>query len=700
MTSFSINIYVQDNASTDQVENILSSFPYVNLHRNPSNLGFAKAVNQALRLCRGEYVILLNPDTYVTEGFFDAVTDFMEKNKNIGVMGPRILDSDGKLQNSARSFPTPLTALFGRSSYISKRFPKNPITGMNLLSLHCDGKTPMNVDWVSGACMIVRKKAIAEVGMLDERFFMYWEDTDWCRRMGAAGWKIVYFPRAVVYHYVGGSSEKRAVRSVLEFHKSVYLLFVKYLHPLLRFTKPVAFGCLAFRCAFIILLQLFKDFKSISTVYTAGRKEIVDEYPAMARVKILRMISRLNIGGPAIHVYLLNKALNAEKFESILATGNISQGEGDMRYLFRPEDPQPLFIPELQREISFRADIKSFFRIFKLILHENPDIVHTHTAKAGTGARMSVFILNEFGNMFRNAAERRRILTVHTFHGNIFEGYFGSFHSMLFMVIERLLASMTDILIAISQNQKKILIEKYHIGNDQKIRIIELGLELSPFFRAGLHRKDMKAGFRHHYGIPEDVVLIGIVGRLVPIKNHQLFLRAAKQLLENDPDTSMQFVVVGDGDLRRRLEAYCEALGITAYVKFTGWVKDMPMVYAGLDLLALTSSNEGTPVSIIEAMAASVPVISTDVGGVCDLLGKSLPEAKTRGFVISERGVLCHAHDADGFIRGLSYLIHEDRIVQQKRIQAARRYAEHHFDKDRLIRDIESLYEDLMKKRR
>ncbi|AOY58969.1 MULTISPECIES: glycosyltransferase family 2 protein [Desulfococcus] len=255
---FGVTVYVQDNGSTDGVDRVSDRYPLVRLHKNIVNLGFAGAVNQALCRCKGDYVILLNPDAVLEEGFLDAAVEFMDRRRDVGIMGPKILDRDGKLQNSARAFPSPLTALFGRSSYLSRRFPQNPVTSRNLLSMSCDGETPMSVDWVSGACMVVRKKAVEQTGMLDERFFMYWEDADWCRRMWAARWKVVYCPKAVAYHYIGGSSEKCAVRSVWEFHKSVCRFFDKYLPPRLFFAGPPVFGLLFLRFLAVMLTAAVK----------------------------------------------------------------------------------------------------------------------------------------------------------------------------------------------------------------------------------------------------------------------------------------------------------------------------------------------------------------------------------------------------------------------------------------------------------
>lgn len=678
-------IYVMDNASTDGIDRIPDLFPQVTLIKNQSNWGFARAVNQGLKLGRGNYVVLLNPDTYITEEFFETALEFMENNPDVGIMGPKILDMDGMLQNSARGFPTPLTAFFGRSSFFSRRFPKNPITSRNLLSLKSDGRTPMRVDWVSGACMVVRRKAIEAAGLLDERFFMYWEDADWCRRMWGCGWEIIYFPLVSVYHYVGGSSEKKAVRSVVEFHKSVFFLFDKYLDDSLWFLKPLVLGGLSIRLFFVLISHLLGWILDIPKDYDRDQ-DTIRSVPDR-RIRILRVISRLNVGGPSIHVYLLTKGLNPEKFYSRLVTGRISSQEGDMSYLFKPGDPQPIIIPDLQREIRIKMDIKAFWRLFSILSAEKPDIVHTHTAKAGSSARLAVIFYNMIG--------RHKVLMVHTFHGHIFEGYFSDLNSFLFLNIERLLARASDAIIAISDTQKEDLIHTYRIAPANKIKTIELGFDLTPF----LSPKKQQGEFRKKIGVKEDDLLVGIIGRLVPIKNHYMFFDAARRFLELAPGIQVWFIIVGDGELRDHLMLYCKKLGIENSVKFCGWIRDVSVVYNDLDILALTSLNEGTPVSIIESMASSVPVIATDAGGVRDLLGTGGLEPQPGNFCVCERGILCRKNDPEGFARGLIFLLREDKVELRHRIQKARSFVENHFSRHRLIHDMETLYHEIMVKK-
>jgi GT2 family glycosyltransferase len=248
-------IFVQDNASEDFVERITEVFPEVRLWRSPFNMGFAKAVNEALKRSDAPFILILNPDTYMDNGFFKPVLDFLEENQDVGIIGPRILNPDGSVQGSARAYPTPLTAFFGRASVMSKWFPNNPITARNLPSRRSDGVTPMDVDWVSGACMVVRREAVNMVGLLDERFFMYWEDADWCRRMWEKGWRVVYFPRASIVHFVGGSSEQLMLRSILEFHKSVYRLYEKYNTRYPTIIKPMVIGGLALRLVPVVVMN-------------------------------------------------------------------------------------------------------------------------------------------------------------------------------------------------------------------------------------------------------------------------------------------------------------------------------------------------------------------------------------------------------------------------------------------------------------
>jgi GT2 family glycosyltransferase len=250
-------IYVIDNASADNVNLITDKFPKVILWKNSVNVGFSKAVNYLIARTRSPYILILNPDTYINNGFCKSILNFIEENPMVGIVGPKIFDTNGMIQGSARTFPTPLTALFGRSSILTKMFPNNKLTLKNILTKQPDHTKFIEVDWVSGACMLVRRRAIEEVGMMDERFFLYWEDADWCKRMFEKGWRVVYYPQASIIHHVGGSSKRRDIRSLLDFHMSVYEFFCKHsIKSNFSILKIIVFGALSIRFYLILIINL------------------------------------------------------------------------------------------------------------------------------------------------------------------------------------------------------------------------------------------------------------------------------------------------------------------------------------------------------------------------------------------------------------------------------------------------------------
>ncbi|MFP4388040.1 MAG: glycosyltransferase, partial [Desulfococcaceae bacterium] len=409
--------------------------------------------------------------------------------------------------------------------------------------------------------------------------------------------------------------------------------------------------------------------------------------PVREPATVLRAISRLNIGGPAIHVRLLSQGLDPRRFRTVLVTGRISSAEGSMDYLFENAPVQPVVVRTLQREISPLADLLAFFELYRMMGRERPDIVHTHTAKAGTSARVAAFFFNRFRG--------ERILAIHTFHGHVFEGYFSRLYSWLFVNIERALAKHSSAIVAISESQRRDLVERFRIAPAEKVRTIPLGFHLEPFLRAA----ERKGRFRKRLGVSDETVLIGAVGRLVPVKDHRLFLEAAAAFCRRNPGLSVVFVMIGDGELREKLQRQTETLGLRDQVRFLGWERDVPSVYADLDILGLTSVNEGTPVSLIEAMAAEVPVLATAVGGVRDLLGVASPGPSRGRPAIRPRGLVCRPKDRDGFVAGLEFLLRESPEPRARRVSAARRYVERRYGADRLLRDTENLYRQLLRER-
>jgi GT2 family glycosyltransferase len=257
-----LQVHIIDNASTDNVNMIPDKFPQVILWKNSVNIGFSKAVNYLITRTRSPYILILNPDTYINNGFCKSILNFILENPRVGIVGPRIFEKDGMVQGSARTFPTPMTALFGRSSLLTKMFPSNRLTLKNILTKKCENAKFLEVDWVSGACMLVRRSAVEDVGMMDERFFLYWEDADWCKRMFEKGWRVVYYPQASLIHYSGVSSKRRDIRSLLDFHISAYEFFCKHsIKSDLNILKILVFGALSFRFYLILIFNLIMPLK-------------------------------------------------------------------------------------------------------------------------------------------------------------------------------------------------------------------------------------------------------------------------------------------------------------------------------------------------------------------------------------------------------------------------------------------------------
>lgn len=230
-------IVVDNGSEPGEMNALCRAFPETVVSVNTHNVGFARAANQGIQQARGRYVMLLNPDAWLTSGSVRHLVTCLDRQTEVGVVGPRIRNPDGSIQGSARAFPGLWTALFGRTSLLTRYFSGNPVSRYQMPALDPQLCQPQTVDWVSGACMLIRRQALEAVGGLDEQFFLYWEDADLCWRLHNMGWRIVYDPRVCVVHHVGGSSQHAAIRSLLAFHRSAYRLYRKHVtrsfwHPL------------------------------------------------------------------------------------------------------------------------------------------------------------------------------------------------------------------------------------------------------------------------------------------------------------------------------------------------------------------------------------------------------------------------------------------------------------------------------------
>ncbi|MEO6167008.1 MAG: glycosyltransferase, partial [Chitinophagales bacterium] len=304
---------------------------------------------------------------------------------------------------------------------------------------------------------------------------------------------------------------------------------------------------------------------------------------------------------------------------------------------------KPVYIPQMFREINPLKDCDAYLQLKKIMHEFKPDIVHTHAAKAGTLGRL--------------AARACSVpVIVHTFHGHVFHSYFPAWKTNMFIRIERYLASKSTRIIAISNKQKEELANEYNICMPEKIEVIPLGFNLEKF-STGLPAKRKK--FRDYYLIDDDEIVIVIVGRLVTIKNHTLFLKVLKNI-QRETSKRIRAFIVGDGEDHQQIEEKAIALQLDftnfkserrpALLTFTSWIREVDEVYAGADIVALTSLNEGTPVSLIEAQAAGKPIVTTDVGGITDIVvpGKT-------AFVVA-------ANDEQEFSRKLLQLVENDEL--------------------------------------
>ena len=224
----SIEIIVMDNASPDDFTLLSIQFPQINFINNPVNEGFAKANNQGIELAQGKYLMLLNPDTELRNDALQIMFDHMDSNPEVGACGPKLFNSDETLQQSARAFPSIKTAFFGRTTVFTKLFPDNKYSKQELLGNDPERKKPQEVDWISGACLMVSREAIKSAGLLDDEYFMYWEDTDWCKRIKDKGFKVIWVPAAEVFHHVGQSSKSLKVKTTLAFHNSAFRYYKKH----------------------------------------------------------------------------------------------------------------------------------------------------------------------------------------------------------------------------------------------------------------------------------------------------------------------------------------------------------------------------------------------------------------------------------------------------------------------------------------
>ena len=385
--------------------------------------------------------------------------------------------------------------------------------------------------------------------------------------------------------------------------------------------------------------------------------------------KVLRIINRLNLGGPTYNASYLSAHL-APEFETMLVAGMKDDSEASSQYITQKLGLEPVYVKDMYREINPFKDRKAYIEIKRIIREFKPDIVHTHAAKSGAIGRLA-------------AIAEGVPLIYHTFHGHVFHSYFNPIKTQAFLQIERYLAKKSTKIIAISNKQKEELCNDFSIAPSSKFEIVPLGFDLDRFQENTVEKRK---SFRKKYGLGDQDVAIGIIGRLVPIKNHAFFLDAFAKM-KAKTNNSVKAIIIGDGEIRSEIEGFAREKGLSisadkaegADVLFTSWIKEIDTALPGLDIVALSSLNEGTPVSLIEAQAAGVPIVSTKVGGIEDIV------------IENETALLSSLDDIDLYANQLLKLTNDAAL----RASFSKKGYEHVKDKfsyQRLVRDVSNLY--------
>lgn len=390
--------------------------------------------------------------------------------------------------------------------------------------------------------------------------------------------------------------------------------------------------------------------------------------------KVLRIINRLNLGGITYNVTYLSRFLPAQ-YETMLVSGIKTDEEESSEFILDKYSLKPVYIKEMKREINFSSDRRAYSEIKDIIKKFKPDIVHTHAAKAGTLGRLA-------------AASCKVPVIVHTFHGHIFHSYFNPVKTKIFLNIERYLARKSSAIVTISDIQKHEICDIYKVCSPDKAHVIPLGFDLNRF-RENMEEK--RKTFREKYNLDHSTIAIGIIGRFASVKNHAFFLQAFKQLTLSTTKKVVAFLI-GDGEERPNILNESMNLNLSFssdnadnanQVVLTSWIKDVDWALAGLDIIALTSFNEGTPVSLIEAQAAGKPIVSTRVGGIENVVRNNVTA------LLSDSG------DLQAFTRNMITLCENDTKRSEMSIKGWD-FVKEKFHYTRLVNDMDNLYQRLL----
>lgn len=599
---FKFDIWVEDNNSTDNVERVTTAFNAVHLNLNDKNLGFATAVNKAIGRSSAPYIVIINPDSIVGENFFQKVLTFMMRRPDIGILGPKILNSNGSVQGSARAYPTPVNGFFGRTSLLSRLFPNNIFTKKNFLTKKNGGTDPVDVDWVSGACMVVRRDAIHDVGGMDEQFFMYWEDVDWCKRMWQKGWKVFYFPHAFVIHHVGGSSDKRPFRSKLEFHKSCYKYFIKYpLWPGIL-NRSIFSIALSIRFFFLLLFDIFQ----INAHQT----------PKRFKPRLLFFITEDWYFWS--HRLPIARAARDSGYEVVIVTRVHEHRERILNEGFK-------LIPiKLERRgKNVVKEIKYFLEIVRIYHAEKPDIVHHVAVKpvaygslAATVTSVPVVVnaLAGLGSIFVTYRRQQRIIR-------------------RLVVMAYRFSFLPRTTVGIFQNPEDLnLFVGARVINKKKTALIR---------GSGVNTA--------HFGYcPENTStpIVLLASRMLWDKGVGEFIEAVKILQKEH--IHFRAILAGDPDPENPESIPTHILRnwhTQNIVEWLGHINDMPKILAQSNIVVLPSYREGLPKVLLEAASCGRAIVATDVPGCREIVRNN------------DNGILVQPFDSRSLAEAMKQLI-------------------------------------------
>ncbi|HEY2727547.1 MAG TPA: glycosyltransferase [Parafilimonas sp.] len=643
-----LKLYLIDNSPTDKLKTGLKDIladERVNYIFNNKNLGFGKAHNIALKksIDQSLYHLVLNPDIEFDNGVLEGVFYFMQSHSDVGQLLPKVFYKDGNLQKLCHLLPRPV-------NLISRRFFENAAWSKKIndeyeLNGFAYDKC-LNIPNLSGCFMFLRCDVLKQTGLFDERYFMYMEDIDLCRRIHAIS-KTVFLPDVSIVH--GFEKESYTNKIVLKYHvQSAIKYFNKW---------GWTFDAERKKFNSRILKHINADVKKTSH-----------------KPRLLILTNRLVVGGISNDIIPLAYYLRSE-FDILILYGEKEEGEADAVFLLNKYPGLNIKkINAFQKQTNLIKDTAAWFAISKEIKNFDADIVHTHGAKSGFFGRI--------------AAYKNKIpCIIHTYHGHHFHSYYNRFISSFLLKMERRLGRITTTIIAISKWQKKELTEIYKIVPAEKVETVSLGIEPE---KINIDPVKQRCVFRKKYNVDEDVIAIGIAGRIVPIKNLKLFVQVAGKLLLSAAK-KLCFFIIGDGVLKRQIEEECTALNISytenagekASIIFTSWIEDIFPAMHAMDIIALTSNNEGTPMSLIEAQFCGKPVVATNAGGVKDTL------------IINETGFLAEPGDADVMFKKLKLLIENDALRKEMGEKAAL-FATENFSKQKEVESYKQLYKNLL----